>query len=147
MQFVPLLLLVRPMKSLRFLLAASQQVNLLSFHRRGEETQNSWVKDKNRSHSVVSDSLQTPWTIQSIEFSRPEYLSGQPFPSPGDLQNPGTEPRSPALQVDSLPAEPSRKPQGQSPRVKDRRHRDSRQHELLVHTGSSCPQRPTGEIW
>ena len=76
MQFVPLLLLVRPMKSLRFLLAASQQVNLLSFHRRGEETQNSWVKDKNRSHSVVSDSLQTPWTIQSIEFSRPEYLSG-----------------------------------------------------------------------
>ena len=52
----------------------------------------------------------TPWTIQSMEFSRPEYWSGQPFPSPGDLPNPGIEPRSPALQADSLPAEPQRKP-------------------------------------
>ena len=52
----------------------------------------------------------TPWTIQSMEFSRPEYWSGQPFPSPGDLPNPGTEPTSPALQVDSLPAEPQGKP-------------------------------------
>ena len=50
----------------------------------------------------------TPWTIQSIEFSRPEYWSGQPFPSPGDL--PGIEPRLPALQADSLPAEPQGKP-------------------------------------
>ena len=41
-----------------------------------------------------------------MEFSRPEYWSGQPFPSPGDLPNPGIEPRSPALQADSLPAEP-----------------------------------------
>ena len=39
-------------------------------------------------------------------FSRPEYWSGLPFPSPGDLPNPGTEPRSPALQADSLPCEP-----------------------------------------
>ena len=45
-----------------------------------------------------------------MEFSRPEYWSGQPFPSPGDLPNPGTEPRSPALQTDSLPAEPQGKP-------------------------------------
>ena len=45
-----------------------------------------------------------------MEFSRPEYWSGQPFPSPGDLPNPEIEPRSPALQVDSLPAEPQRKP-------------------------------------
>ena len=52
----------------------------------------------------------TPWTIQSIEFSRPEYWSGSPFPSPGDLPNPGIEPRPPALQVDSLPAEPQGKP-------------------------------------
>ena len=35
-----------------------------------------------------------------------EYWSGQPFPSPGDLPNPGIEPRSPVLQADSLPAEP-----------------------------------------
>ena len=48
----------------------------------------------------------TPWTIQFIEFSRPEYWSGSPFPSPGDLPNPGIEPRSPTLQADSLPAEP-----------------------------------------
>ena len=42
-------------------------------------------------------------------FSRPEYWSGQPFPSPGDLPNPGIEPRSPALQVDSLSSELSGK--------------------------------------
>ena len=52
----------------------------------------------------------TPWNIQSVEFSRPAYWSGEPFPSPGDLPNPGIEPRSPALQVDSLPAEPNGKP-------------------------------------
>ena len=40
-----------------------------------------------------------------MEFSRPEYWSGQPFPSPGDLPNPGIKPRSPTLQVDSLPEE------------------------------------------
>ena len=45
-----------------------------------------------------------------MEFSRPEYWSGKPFPSPGDLPNPGIEPRSPALQADSLPAEPQGKP-------------------------------------
>ena len=44
----------------------------------------------------------TPGTIQSMEFSRPEYWSGS---SPGDLPNPGIEPRSPSLQADSLPAE------------------------------------------
>ena len=59
--------------------------------------------------SVTSDSA-TPWTIQSMEFSRPEYWSGQPFPSPGDLPNPGIEPRSPTLQADSLPVEPQGKP-------------------------------------
>ena len=56
----------------------------------------------------------TPWTIQSIEFSRPEYWSGYPFPSPGDLPNPGIKPRCPALQVDSLPAEPQEKPSPES---------------------------------
>ena len=44
-----------------------------------------------------------------MEFSRPEYWSGYPFPSPGDLPNPGIKPRSPALQADSLPAEPQGK--------------------------------------
>ena len=64
---------------------------------------------KSESHSVVSDSV-TPWNTQSVESSRPEYWSGQPFPSPGDLPNPGMEPRFPASQVDSLPAEPQGKP-------------------------------------
>ena len=41
---------------------------------------------------------------QSMEFSRPAYWSGLPFPSSVDLPSPGIEPRSPALQVDSLPA-------------------------------------------
>jgi len=41
-----------------------------------------------------------------MEFSRQEYWSGLPFPSPGDLPYPGIKPRSPALQVDSLPSEP-----------------------------------------
>ena len=45
-----------------------------------------------------------------MEFSRPEYWSGQPFPSPGDLPNSGIKPRSPTLQVDSLPTEPPGKP-------------------------------------
>ena len=45
-----------------------------------------------------------------MEFSSPEYWGGWSFPSPGDLPNPGIEPRSPALQVDSLPAEPQGKP-------------------------------------
>ena len=45
-----------------------------------------------------------------MEFSWPEYWSGLPCPPPGDLLNAGIEPRSPALQVDSLPAEPPGKP-------------------------------------
>ena len=42
----------------------------------------------------------------SMEFSRQEYWSGLPFPSPGDLPYPGIEPKSPALQADSLLSEP-----------------------------------------
>ena len=57
----------------------------------------------------------TPQTVAcqaplSMGFSRPESWSGQPFPSPGDLPNPGSKPRSSALQADSLPAEPQGKP-------------------------------------
>ena len=46
----------------------------------------------------------------SMGFTRQEYWSGLPFPSPGDLPNPGIEPRSPALQTDALPSEPPGKP-------------------------------------
>ena len=45
-----------------------------------------------------------------MKFSRPEYGSGKIFPSPGDLPNLGIKPRSPALQEDSLSAEPKGKP-------------------------------------
>ena len=66
------------------------------------------------SRSVVSNSLRPHGVncdpIQFMDFSGPEYWNGQPFPSPGDLPNPGIEPRSPMLQVDSLPAEPPGKP-------------------------------------
>ena len=52
----------------------------------------------------------TPWTVAyqsppSMGFSRQEYCSGFPFPSPGDLPNPGIKPRSPALQADALPSD------------------------------------------
>ena len=60
----------------------------------------------------------TPWISAcqaslSMGFSRQEYWSGLPFPPPGDLSDPGIKPESPvspALQVDSLPTEPSGKP-------------------------------------
>ena len=61
--------------------------------------------------SVVSDSLQ-PHGLQPTRllcpsgFSRQEYWSGLPCPPPGDLPDPGTEPRSPVLQANSLPTEP-----------------------------------------
>ena len=45
-----------------------------------------------------------------MEFSRPEHWNGKPFLSPGDLPKPGIEPRSPALQVESLPTELPGKP-------------------------------------
>ena len=52
-----------------------------------------------------------PWTVApqallSVGFSRQEYWSGLPFPSPGDLPNPGIEPRSSTLQADALTSEP-----------------------------------------
>ena len=65
--------------------------------------------------------LATLWTVArqappSTEFSRQEYWSRLPFPSAGDLPDPGIEPRSPALLADSLPAEspgePSRRDTG-----------------------------------
>ena len=73
---------------------------------------------QSESESKVTQSCPTvcdPWTVAhqaspSMGFSRQEYWSGLPFPSPGDLLDPGIEPRSPALQVDSLPTEPQRKP-------------------------------------
>ena len=55
-------------------------------------------------------------------FSRQEYWSGLPFPSPGDLPNLRIEPRSPALQADALPSEPPGNPMIQ-PRQHIKKHR------------------------
>ena len=57
---------------------------------------------------MLSHFFVTPWTVShqaplSMKFSRQEYWSGLPFPSPGDLCKPGIKPTSPALQADSLP--------------------------------------------
>ena len=67
------------------------------------------------SRSVVSDSV-TQWIIAlqaplSMGFSKEEYWSGLPFPSPGDLPTPEIKPGLPALQADSLPSEPPGKPE------------------------------------
>ena len=56
-----------------------------------------------------------PWTVAyqaslSMGFSRQEYWSELPFPSPWYLPDPGTEPESPILQADTLPSEPPGKP-------------------------------------
>ena len=61
--------------------------------------------------AVVSDSFLTPWTAArpaplSKGFPRQEYWSGLPFPSPGNILDPGIKPASPALQLDSSPTEP-----------------------------------------
>ena len=59
--------------------------------------------------------LAAPWMVAlqtplSMGFSRQEYWSGLPFPSPGDLLYPGIEPRSPTLQADTLTSAPPGKP-------------------------------------
>ena len=65
-----------------------------------------------------------PWTVVyqaslSMGFSRQEYWSGLPFPSPGDLPDPGIEPRSPALQADTLPSELPGKPERPNNNIKN----------------------------
>ena len=63
----------------------------------------------------IASVFATPWNIAhqaplSMELSRQEYWSGFPFPSPGDLPDPGIKPRSPTFQADSLPSGPPGKP-------------------------------------
>ena len=73
------------------------------------------VKVKVKSLSPVQ-LFTTPWTVAdqaspSMGFSRQEYWSGLPFPSPGDLPDPGIEPGSPTLEADALTSEPPGKPE------------------------------------
>ena len=65
------------------------------------------VKSLSRVRLFVTIAYEAP---QSMEFSRQDYCSGLPFPSPGDHPNPGIEPGSPTLQADALSSEPPRKP-------------------------------------
>ena len=74
-----------------------------------------YLKLRKRSCSVMSDSLQPHGTVAyqaplAKKFFRQEYWSGLPFPSPGDVPDPGIKLGSPALQADALPSEPPGKP-------------------------------------
>ena len=86
----------------------------------GKVAQLSWLEE-----ALVAQSCLTlqPYGLGrqaslSMGFSRQEYWSGLPFPSPGDLPDPGIEPGSPAFQADSLPSELPGKPSGpNTPRI------------------------------
>ena len=73
-----------------------------------------YIMKESESESEVAQSCPTlcdPWTVPhkaplSMGFSRQEYWSGLPFPSPADLPDPGIEPRSPTLQADALTSAP-----------------------------------------
>ena len=69
--------------------------------------------------------------LLSTDFSRQEYRRGLPFPSPGDLPNPGIEPGSPASQADCLLSEPPGKPKKTIPRDKE----DAEQLEFFYTAG------------
>ena len=69
------------------------------------------VKERESEVAQLCPLFATPGTVAhhappSMEFSRQEYWTGLPFPSLGDLPNPGIEPGSPTLQADALPSEP-----------------------------------------
>ena len=102
--------------------------SLMSFHSvskemglSGQQNLECLTIDLEQSTNIKCQSLShvqlfvTPWTVAhqvslSMEFSRQEFWGGLPFPSPGNLPNPKIEPRSPALQADSLPSESPGKP-------------------------------------
>ena len=64
------------------------------------------MKSLSRVRLFVTPRAVAYWVSPSMGFSGQGYWSGLPFPSPGDLPDPGIEPRSPALQADALPSEP-----------------------------------------
>ena len=117
------------------------------------------MKVKSLSHVRL---FATPWTVvyqapPSMGFSRQEYWNGLPFPSPGDLPNPGIEPRSPALQADSLPTElqgkPLGPPKGQFSDIREEGHLEGLEWALTASSGTFNPVfspvcHPTlGAIW
>ena len=80
----------------------------------------------------------TPWTVAcqaspSMEFSWQEYCSGLPFPSPRDLPNTGIDDKFHALQVDSLPSQPPRKPNLSDPGIEPGSPHCRRLYQLSYH--------------
>ena len=85
-------------------------VSTVSFHWAQQEFSDRIFQGKGKPLSRVR-LFATPWAVAyqappSMEFSRQEYWSGLPLPSPGDLPDPGIELGSPAWQADALPSEP-----------------------------------------
>ena len=81
------------------------------------------------------------WTVAyqappSKEFSKQQYWSGLPFPSPGGLSDPGIEPRSPAFQADALTSEPPGKPYGGG----NENNGDLLRKFPCMHCCTQCPQ-------
>ena len=86
--------------------------------------------------TLVAQSCQTLQTLArqaplSMEFSRQEYCSGLPFPSPGALPDPGIEPQSTALQADSLPSE--------QPGIKKKKKRKTKD-KIKMYSGRQKPR-------
>ena len=82
-----------------------------------------------------------PWIVayqspQSMEFSRQEYWSGLPFPSPGDLADPGIEPWSPASQAHALLSEPPWKSNKQTNIKKEKKNTTLPQKVITLSSGS-----------
>ena len=81
------------------------------------------------------------YTIHLV-FSKPEYWSGQPFLSPGDLSNPGIETKSPTLQMDFfLPAEPQRKPKNTGVLIEGKKEKNFTQLLSVSHFTQFSPWR------
>ena len=92
-------------------------VEKINYHAKhmGEELKAIITQEKALSDSTMSNSLWPSWTIArqaplSMEFSRQEHWSGEPFPSPADLPDLGMETGCPTEQADSLPSQPPGKP-------------------------------------
>ena len=89
----------------------SDQCKEIEENNRMGKTRDLFKKMRDTKQGNISCSVKESEVAQSCSTSRQEYWSGLPFPSLGDLPDPGIEPRSPSLQADALPSEPPGKPQ------------------------------------
>ena len=115
----------RPRENCRETGRDSQVVKMMNMFLKKSEQGLGLLSKKVKSLSLVL-LFATPWTVArqaplSMGFSRQEYWHGLPFPSPGDLPNPGIKPGSPALQADASPSEPPGKVFQDRPKKEDKR--------------------------